>query len=238
MVGLDFSADAAEYEVDRAERLIAKIAPGSLVVADRLYAYPKLVGRLEERGVYLLSRPNDGVDLKVVETLAQRKVRGVLWEDYEVTAGGKNGTPEVRLRWIIRTENGKKREVVTSVVDPKLLSAEAAVELYARRWSVERVFFDLKRVVNLHRFYAANPNGVAMQVYAGAMVYTAMRVVQGRIAQACKRPAEDISPARLYPRVARLAERLAGYELGILEVREANPGLKLVIPDPMKHRFC
>ncbi len=38
---------------------------------------------------------------------------------------------------------------------------------------MERLFFDLKEVLNLHRFYTSSPNGVAMQVYAAALVHTA-----------------------------------------------------------------
>ena len=44
--------------------------------------------------------------------------------------------------------------------------------------------FDLKEVLNLHRFYTGSPNGAAMQVYAAALVHTAFRVAQGHIAQA------------------------------------------------------
>ena len=46
---------------------------------------------------------------------------------------------------------------------PSRLLAKA-LALYARRWSIERMYFDLKVVLNLNRVYAANPNAVAMQV--------------------------------------------------------------------------
>jgi len=64
------------------------------------------------------------------------------------------------------------------VLAPTRLSAEEALDLYPYRWSVERMFFDLKEVLNLNRLYAANPNAVAMQVYAAAIVYNALRVAQ------------------------------------------------------------
>ena len=244
VTGLDFTPDAAEYELDRANRLFEKMAAGSLVIGDRLYAYPKKITELRKRGIFILTRPTNGVGLNVEKTLACRKARGVLLEDYLVKgvsrAKGQKGDQDEDnlLRWIIRTEKGEKREVVTSVLDPEVLSAEEAVELYARRWSVERVFFDLKRVLKLHKFYTANPNGVAMQVFAGAMVYSAMRVVQGRIAQAFKLAGEDLSPGRLFPRVASMSEIMAGFEVGVLVVKEANPGVKLVLPDPAKQEFC
>jgi hypothetical protein len=54
------------------------------------------------------------------------------------------------------------------------------------------LFFDLKEVVNLHRFYTSSPNGVAMQVYAAALVHTAFRVAQGHIAQALGKEPEKL----------------------------------------------
>ena len=61
-------------------------------------------------------------------------------------------------------------------------SAEEALLLYPYRWSIERMFFDLKEVLNLNHFYAANPNAVAMQVYAAAIVYNALRLAQSEAA--------------------------------------------------------
>ena len=47
----------------------------------------------------------------------------------------------------------------------------------------ERLFFDLKEVLNLNRVYTANPNAVAMQVYAAGCVYNALRVAQAEVAE-------------------------------------------------------
>src|SRR4030065_636623 len=67
-------------------------------------------------------------------------------------------------------------------------SAREVLALSPRRWSIERLFFDLKEVLNLHRVYAGNPNAVAMQVYAAGCVYNAMRVAQGEVAAAAGVP--------------------------------------------------
>ena len=75
--------------------------------------------------------------------------------------------------------------MLTNVIEPQRLSIRDALSLYPPwRWKVERLFFDLKEVLNLHRFYTGSPNGVAMQVYAAVLVHTAFRVAQGHIAQA------------------------------------------------------
>ena len=71
------------------------------------------------------------------------------------------------------------------------------------RWRIERLFFDLKEVLNLHRVYTANPNAVAMQVYAAGIVYNALRVAQGEVPDAAGiEPPERSSPAKLFPKLA------------------------------------
>jgi hypothetical protein len=92
------------------------------------------------------------------------------------------------------------------------------------------MFFDLKEVLNLHRFYAANADAVAMQVYAAAIVYVAMRTAQARIARAVKIPPERISPAKLFPRVAAAAASLTWMKLAFRRTQEFNPGVKLREP--------
>src|SRR5712691_10654329 len=71
-----------------------------------------------------------------------------------------------------------------------------------RFWSVERMFFDLKEVLNLNRLYAANPHAVAMQVYAAAIVYNALRVAQSDGAAQVGWAPERLSPAKFFPKVA------------------------------------
>jgi hypothetical protein len=90
-------------------------------------------------------------------------------------AGTGATAPRQLLRYIRWRRGGTRYEVLTNVLAPERLSAEEALDLYPYRWSVERMFFDLKEVLNLNRLYAANPNAVAMQVYAAAIVYNALR---------------------------------------------------------------
>jgi hypothetical protein len=86
-------------------------------------------------------------------------------------------------------------------------------------------------VLNLHQFYAANPNAVAQQVYAAALVYTAMRIAQGRIARAQGLAPEELSPAKLFPRLAVASADLAVAELTYEACCQANPGRRLRRPD-------
>ena len=81
----------------------------------------------------------------------------------------------------------------------------------------------LKEVLNLNRIYAANPNAVAMQVYAAALVYNAMRVAQAEAAAAVGLAPEQLSPAKLYPRLAAACHVYLGAQLWEREMR-GTPG--------------
>ena len=118
------------------------------------------------------------------------------------------------------------RAVLTNVLDPARLSAAEALALYPRRWSVERLFFDLKEVLNLHR------------VYAAGCVYNAMRVAQGEVAAAAGLPPEALSPAKFFPKLAAACHAYALFELWFLDTKRANPGRRLRKPSLAHRRFA
>lgn len=151
--------------------------------------------------------------------------------DLVVRVGTGRHTPKRTLR-LIRWRRGKKRlDLFTDVLDPTKLPAQTALGLYARRWKIERLFYDLKVVLNLRRFYAANVNAIAMQVYAAAIVYTAMRAAQISIAATHEIEPEQISTAKLFPRIAAASHALVQCRLGYLATQEANPRRRLIEPD-------
>jgi hypothetical protein len=79
------------------------------------------------------------------------------------------------------------------------VAADEALALYRFRWSVERMYADSETALNLNRLYAANPNAVAMQVYAAELVYNAMWVAQSDAAGKVGVAPEEIAPAKFFP---------------------------------------
>jgi hypothetical protein len=109
-------------------------------------------------------------------------------------------------------------------MDPRRLAPAEALTLLRERWKVERLFFDLKEVLNLNRFYAANRDAVAMQVYACAIVHTALRVAQGRIAKSARVEPEDLSVPKLFPKVAAASTSLGTAQLVFEATRQPTRG--------------
>ena len=230
-----FDPDAAAPELLRAVPTLGSLPQGSLIVGDRLYASIQFFWELSKLGLWGLFRLNGNLKVERQHLISRKQGGGrAVVEEWLVLVGSGQTAPVITLRLICFRQGKLQRDLLTSVLDPQRLTAEEALALYPFRWQVERVFFDLKVVLKLHRFYVDNPNGVAMQLYATAMVYNAFRVAQGRIAQQHGIAPEDISPAKLFPKLAEASSNLAGAEQALLGVRRLNPGVKLREPNVLE----
>jgi hypothetical protein len=225
-----FDPDGTASEMVRTYRLLDQIPRDTLLVGDRLYASMVLFHELTLRQLGGLFRLNGLIKFRRLQRLSRVRVPGGILEDWRVEAGCGATAPQQMLRYLRLKQGNVVHELLTNVLDPRQLPAAEAMNLYPYRWTIERMFFDLKEVLNLHRFYAANPNAVAMQVYAAAMVYTAMRVAQARIARQLKIEPEQISPQKLFPRLATASCWFGGVTAGFLLMRQANRRTRLKTP--------
>ena len=199
---LYFSADAAASEMTRAKAALADLARDTLMLGDRLYGTADFFAALAAHRCWGVVRRHRQLSRHKVQRLRKRRIHGGLLEDWLVDAGTGVSAPVQRLRYIRWRRGGTRYELLTNVLAPARLSAEEALDLYPYRWGIERMFYDLKEVLNLNRLYAANPNAVAMQVYAAAMVYNALRVAQSEGAAQVGVAPETISPSKFFPKIA------------------------------------
>ena len=235
---LAFCADAAAGELARAQRALGTLPRDTLVLADRLYGNAVWFAALGAQGCWGLVRRNRRLGLRQRQRLSRRQVQGGRLTDWLVEAGGSRSTLPQRLRYIRWQRGATVRAVLTNVLDPTRLSAAEALALYPRRWTIERLFFDLKEVLNLNRVYAGNPNAVAMQVYAAGCVYNALRVAQAEVAAAAGLAPEAISPAKFFPKMAAACHCAALFELWFRDTQAANRGRRLRPPPVQQRRFA
>jgi hypothetical protein len=229
-----FDPDAAAAELLRAVPLLGSLPKGSLIVGDRLYASIQFFWELTAHGLWGLFRLNGNLSVERQHLISRKQGGGrTVLEEWLVLVGSGQTAPRITLRLISFRQGDIRRDLLTSVLDPQLLTAKEALSLYPLRWQIERAFFDLKVVLKLDRFYTCNPNGVAMQVYAAAMVYNAFRVAQGRIAQEQGIAPEEISTAKLFPKLAQASSDVAAAEWMYLVLNRRNGG-NLPKPDIIK----
>jgi len=236
---LHFDPDAAKNENLLAKEALAMIPEGTLVLGDRLFGHSGYFQELSQRKLWGVFRRHGLAKVRRLKILGQvRKGRKFLDDTLVKVGCGANGKTQQILRLIRYRSRGRRLDIFTNVLDPKKLPAHKAVELYGLRWGIERMFYDLKVVLNLNCFYAANPNAIAMQVYAAAIVYNAFRIIQARIAEQHGIAPETISTARLYPKLAVASASLADCELMWRETLRVNTGMKLNKPDYAEFSFA
>jgi hypothetical protein len=210
---------------------LADVPAGTLLVGDRLYGVPVFLSAVREHGCDAVVRRNRVVAFQAERRLSSAEVDGARVTDEIGEYGLSRPTDTQRVR-LIRWKQGRRSlEVITTVLEPQRLSATEVLALYEERWGVERLFFELKEVLNLHCFYAANANAVAMQVYAAGIVHVALKTAQGRIAEAARLEPERLSPQKLFPKAAAASCCLTDAENYFLAVRAANPKVRLKKPD-------
>jgi IS4 transposase len=235
---LYFSADAAASEMTRAKAALVSLTRDMLVVGDRLYCTADFFHALATQQCWGLFRRNRSLSLRRQRRLRKRRHLGGCLEDWIVLAGSGQTGPAQTLRHIRWRRGGTRYDLLTNVLDPTRLEAHEALALYPYRWRIERMYFDLKEVLNLNRIYAANPNAVAMQVYAAGMVYNAMRVAQGEVAAAAGLAPEEISPAKFYPRMAAACQAYVTAQLLAQRIKQLNPHRRLRLPDWSRERWA
>ena len=233
LADLRYSHTLKKGELVSAREVVDQLPEGSLILGDRLYGTPKFLSETGESGHYGVFRRQQWAHVETQEELGRFDYGDGTLEDRAVTLGKQAKLP---ARLIQLSLGEKTYEFATNVLDPEHLSAAEIADLYADRWEVERMFYDLKEVLNLHRFYCGNANAIAMQLYASAIVHTAMRIAQGRIANEASVEPEDISEAKLFPLLGATSATLVTLEMGFLLTEQANPGVELRKPD--WHEAC
>jgi len=226
-----FFPDAAAPELPRGQAALAWLPPGALLLGDRLYASLAYFHQLAEYQLAGLVRRNGRLLIRRVQQFSsQQDGRGGLLEDGLVEVGCGVGQPKLTLRLIRSRSQGRRLDLLTNVLEPSRLSPAEALALYRLRWSVERLFFDLKETLDLHCLYAAHPNLVAQQVYAAAIVHTAFRVAQAGIAKQAHVLPEQLSPAKLFPKLAQAVNDHCAVRLYVLKTLAINPGVAIKFP--------
>jgi hypothetical protein len=233
--GLYFWPDAAKSEFNRAVEVIESLTVGGLLLGDRLYCSIEIFLCLKEQGCFGLFRYNKSVKYRKIKKLSHKRIVGGILEDFLVSIGVGSRAIEVRL--ICLKRGGKTYKAMTNFLDPSKLTAEDVLLLYPLRWQIERLFFTLKVVLNLKEFYAANPNAVAMQIYAAATVHAAFRAAQGLTAEKLGVAPEEISTDKLFPRLALTAYALAMREVLHDEYQRQNPGMQIKRPPSSRFGF-
>lgn len=133
-------------EIELARRLVERLRPGMLVLADRgLYGF-NLWSQAARTGADLLWRVKATLAPRHIETLPD----GSWLASITATSGsGRSSTPPLSVRVIDYTlddgrDNPEQYRLLTTILDPDQAGAAELAIAYAQRWEIENVFDELK----------------------------------------------------------------------------------------------
>jgi Transposase DDE domain len=238
VVNLGFAryAGKGQGEVSLLRRMWDVLAPGDVLLADRLTANWATIQMLQARGVHLVSRLNKakraadfrrgrrlGPEDHVVRWAKPTTIRSVDWP----TSKGMPDAIEVRECRVRVTQPGFRTRsvvVVTSFLDPQQVGKEDLAELYRARWHAQLDLRALKDGMQMRELRGKTPEMVRKEVWAHALAYNLIRTV---MAQAAAR-------AGVLPRALSFTgamQTLAAFR-PVLELRPAGgPGRRQLYDD-------
>jgi len=82
---------------------------------------------------------------------------------------------------------------LTSVLDPRHLSAQTVADLYRRRWRIEEAFLTVKRLLGLSYLWTGSENGVLLQLWATWLFFGVLVDLSDEVADRLMVPFDRIS---------------------------------------------
>ena len=188
-------------------QLLGRLAPGDLLAADRNFLSHGLLAEVLAAGVHGLWRARSGVDLPVLEVLADgtwlSRIAGPA-ASRRMSRKGAAGKdiPGITVRVIdytVTSEDGSQTSetftLVTDLLDPALLTCGQAAGAYASRWQRETCFDELETSLRGGAavvLRSKSPPMIRQEIYAMLCCYQAIRTLISHAAADA-----GIDPARI-----------------------------------------
>ncbi|MHB8289469.1 MAG: IS4 family transposase [Acidimicrobiales bacterium] len=173
-------------------KLLGKLSPGDLLLADRNFLSYGLLKDVLDRKIHVLWRVKCDISLPVLEVLEDgtylsriadpaisRRMRSKGAEEKDIP-----GITVRVIKYSVESEDASESSetftLVTDVLDPAVLSAEQAAVAYASRWQLETCFRELETSLRGGAavvLRSKSPDMIRQEIYAMLCCYQAIRTL-------------------------------------------------------------
>ena len=143
---------------------------GSIVVEDRAYTDYKWFAKLQENGIFFVTRQKTNAVYRVVDRRAVNKKQGVSSDQTIGLIGTKGQQCPSPLRRIGYRDPETKKHYVFLTNNFKL-SAKTIADIYKERWQIEIFFRWIKQNLKIKAFIGNSRNAVMTQIYVALIAY-------------------------------------------------------------------
>lgn len=182
-----FDEQASSHEQLFWERIVGQLVVGSLLLFDLGYTNFSRFLEMTTKGVTFITRAKSNLKYET----AQRLTRTATLRETVIWVG--SGTDRQQLRLVEVLYGNKWLRYLTNELDPEQLPARYLVALYYRRWSIERAYSTVKRLLGLAYFWSGSQNAVELQLWSTWIVYTVLTDLCDEVAGLLSLPFERIS---------------------------------------------
>jgi hypothetical protein len=163
-----FSNQATRHDQTFWEQIIEHIGAGSLLLFDLGYTNFTRFRELTEKNVTFITRAKRNLKYEIETHFTQTAT----YRDSLVWVGTGNDRQQLRLIEVLY--GNKWLRYLTNELDAEKLPARYLVALYYRRWSIERSFLTVKRLLGLAYFWSGSQNAVELQLWSTWIVYSVL----------------------------------------------------------------
>ncbi|NLF01213.1 MAG: IS4 family transposase, partial [Anaerolineales bacterium] len=182
---LGFAVDRYNVgEIHLLRRLFHKLQPNDLLVGDRHYAGANLYAEYLAAGLQFLTRAHHKLNISRLRRVVRYGPNDFLADLpinplYRRKNPALPATVRVRLIKAVMRIRGHRQVVwfATSLLDSKEYPAKEIVALYARRWRIETLLFQLKVGLSADVLRSKTPDGVLKEIAARMAALNVVRAI-------------------------------------------------------------
>lgn len=187
-----YNAKATASDQTFWRQILAVLTDGCFLVFDLGYVNFSHFKTMTDKNVTFLSRVKSNLKFERTRHLAITPT----FRDTIVWIGTGHTRQQVRLIEVLHKTTWHR--YMTNELDPLILPARECVSLYYRRWSIERAFFVVKRLLGLAYFWSGAQNAVEFQLWSVWIVYCFLIDLTDEVAGLLHLPFERISIEMVY----------------------------------------
>jgi hypothetical protein len=173
-----------------------------LWVADRQFCDLVQLNRFTQEHDHFLVRYHQKVSFQRDTTRAVRRGRDRAGRAFREEWGWLGSPRDGRRRYVRRITLLRPREeaviLVTDLTDAERYPAVDLLDLYLRRWGIERMFQQVTEVFHLERLIGSTPEATVFQFAFCLVLYNLIQVIRAYVAAGQGRKTETISTEKLF----------------------------------------
>lgn len=210
-----------QSELTLATALLEQLAPGDVLLADRLFGAWRVLVGARARGAHVVARLHASRNADLRRGRSQGRLdRVVSWRRPHTVGAGFTPeqwsalpeTLEVRLvRFAVQVRGFRSRHVtlVTTLLDPKEYPVSALAALYRRRWQIELNFRHLKSALGMEHLAVRTPDMIQRSLAMHLLAYQLTRALMLQAALHWSQDLDRVSFQGSLDAIHRYADALA-----------------------------